>query len=898
MKHVCREQKQEHNDSNHSPSHLPTSTKQWCQWLAKTKTDWLFSRPPRMARTVRSFWCCCSWKANQRYGKDALPEDQSHWSSESSNIGNRIQLKIILSCFRYTLWEVWRSDVIVNAQFKKKTYLSSNLARQFYEHRQVSKCGYKCGEQLDSTWIHIRPRSQSRAKFNNEKTFSATERTVVAVYVRSSTTERQPDYFQRVVCLQSCNSWELVSTDKLVVWQKKITKPWKTEDGYLCFNCWRVKQTQEFWISLQRGTTPVWTWHPWKIQIDELNELNERREQVQKLRLCFNCFRAGHMSQDCKSRTCSVPTCGRRHNRLLHSDLPKEKTTENVSDDTTAVATNINQGGLPVVRMNLTNIDLSLNILAMCDSGSSISFVDKSLVSKLSIIGVKSLVSKPSISVVGIHGSQDVKTEIVPIAVSAHENSRPLKLVQFYVHKKLKLEDQIVELQELKDRYPHLRNLPNQSYNLNDVQVILGQDCYDIHHPFEFKKSEDKTATWAVKSKIVWALSGPLPAKQAATLATTATSIAHDKLANQDWWDIESYVSKCDVRGHSNDEQWAIKTVKDSTIQQRKIRSWTSAAGGRNEVAEQLLLCNGAAQVPRTMPTERRDDTKALSGNHWTDVNAWYVRKVDQTKLNENRNRLQWYLSYHSVIHPHKPGKVRRVCNAAAKNQGVSLNDILLSGPNLLQILIEIIFRFREHQIALSADIKAMFLQVAVTNEDSRCLQFLWREDPERIIEVHEYTRHVFGAKCSPTCANYALHQVAKENAVNDESLVRTAQRKFYSDYFLKSVRTPQKATEIYQKVRDILIKGGFNLTKWITSDEEVKSHIPETYRLTKVVKTLESGPQWSPILGLNWNLERDSLIANRGTEQEVLAKITQGIVLSFVSAVLDPLMLYVHPSR
>ena len=130
----------------------------------------------------------------------------------------------------------------------------------------------------------------------------------------------------------------------------------------------------------------------------------------------------------------------------------------------------------------------------------------------------------------------------MPIAVSALEKSRPLTTVQFYVHEKLKLGDQIEELQELKDRYPHLMNLPNQSYNLSDVQVILGQDCYDIHHPFEFKKSEDKAGPWAVKSNIGWALCGPLPAKQAATLATTATSIADDKLANQlsKGWDIKS----------------------------------------------------------------------------------------------------------------------------------------------------------------------------------------------------------------------------------------------------------------------------------------------------------------------------------------------------------------------
>ena len=63
--------------------------------------------------------------------------------------------------------------------------------------------------------------------------------------------------------------------------------------------------------------------------------------------------------------------------------------------------------------------------------------------------------------------------------------------------------------------------------------MTLGQDCYDNHHPFEFKKAEDKAAPWVVKSKIGSALIEPLPAKQAATLATTATSIAGDKLANQ-----------------------------------------------------------------------------------------------------------------------------------------------------------------------------------------------------------------------------------------------------------------------------------------------------------------------------------------------------------------------------
>ena len=67
----------------------------------------------------------------------------------------------------------------------------------------------------------------------------------------------------------------------------------------------------------------------------------------------------------------------------------------------------------------------------MCDSRSSISIVEKSVVFKLQLQG-----RKASLSVAGIHSSQDVKTEIVPLAVSAHEKSRPLTTVQFYVQEK------------------------------------------------------------------------------------------------------------------------------------------------------------------------------------------------------------------------------------------------------------------------------------------------------------------------------------------------------------------------------------------------------------------------------------------------------------------------------
>ena len=170
--------------------------------------------------------------------------------------------------------------------------------------------------------------------------------------------------------------------------------------------------------------------------------------------------------------------------------------------------------------------------------------------------------------------------------------------------------------------------------------------------------------------------------------------------------------------------------------------------------------------------------------------------------------------------------------------------------------------------------------------------------------KIQSLGRRVVGAKSSPTCANYALQQVvtlgnklAKGNAKDEENVVKAVQRNFYMDDFLKSVRTPEEAIEINQKVGEILSKGGFNLTKWITSGEKVKSQIPEADRSRRVIKPFEAEPQSSSTLGLNRNVDEDSLIVCRGTEQEVRAKLTQRIVLSFVSAVFDPLGI-VHPSQ
>ena len=66
------------------------------------------------------------------------------------------------------------------------------------------------------------------------------------------------------------------------------------------------------------------------------------------------------------------------------------------------------------------------------------------------------------------------------------------------------------------------------------------------------------------------------------------------------------------------------------------------------------------------------------------------------------------------------------VFDAAARFNGVSLNDQLYQGPDLANSLIGVLIRFRQEEIAFTAGLKDIFHQVKVLSKDADALRFLW----------------------------------------------------------------------------------------------------------------------------------------------------------------------------
>ena len=249
-----------------------------------------------------------------------------------------------------------------------------------------------------------------------------------------------------------------------------------------------------------------------------------------------------------------------------------------------------------------------------------------------------------------------------------------------------------------------------------------------------------------------------------------------------------------------------------------------------------------------------------------------------------------WYLPLHPVIYPQKPDKVRVVFDCAAKFQSVSLNQQILQGPDLTNSLTGVLTRFRAERTAIMADIEKMFYQVRVPTEDSNYLRFLWWPDGDvnKSPEEFQMLVHLFGGVSSPSCASYALQRTVEDNAEHfDEETVQTVRRNFYVDDCMKSVEGDQRASRLVDQLRQLLAKGGFRLTKWISNSCDVIQSVPVSERVGSIKELdLENLPV-ERALGMQWDVRSDIF------RFKIVVKDrppTRRGILSVISSIYDPL--------
>lgn len=98
-------------------------------------------------------------------------------------------------------------------------------------------------------------------------------------------------------------------------------------------------------------------------------------------------------------------------------------------------------------------------------------------------------------------------------------------------------------------------------------------------------------------------------------------------------------------------------------------------------------------------------------------VSKGYLEKLSPIEI-AIETPLTYYLYLIGVINHNKPDKLMIVFDAASKTHGYCLNDLLLTGPNLYYQLVSVLNYFREHSVVFVGDIRNMFLQIKIREED------------------------------------------------------------------------------------------------------------------------------------------------------------------------------------
>ena len=652
-----------------------------------------------------------------------------------------------------------------------------------------------------------------------------------------------------------------------------------------------------------------------------------RRDFLKKsdVAICENCLKSGHYVATCWShytcRQCSEPV---KHHTLL-CDKPVERgrnnattssavvsnsldTTEivqtcdnHISDGTLKLNASISQKTvlfqtLPIKVWNNYHNTVE-NIRCILDSGSDRSYISSRLADALDLDGP----------------CTDLNIQLADGSVSTCKS----KIVSFfgrglnesYVHKF----DNVLVLEKLPDisnkfmsnktrrKYAHLRNIPfSAKWDRQELDLLIGIDQTDCHILSDVKKGQTNEP-YAARSCLGWIIFGIQQLNDSNTNAentfptTTSAKLNWAKISNEQLheqcknlfnFDYPEYDKSDFSLSTSIQDDRALKIFEDSL---RKTDSGhyevaipfksdsVNLPNNFNVVKKRLLNLGKQLQSKKSgelpLYREKMEELKAKN----------YSVPVPENDISGQPGQV-WYCDHHAVC---TSSKFRVVFNPSSIYMGTCLNAELIAGPDLANTLLGVLMRFRQYAIALTADIKAMYYQVKVPENQQDFLRYLWFEDgdPSKPIEHNRMTVHAFGVGSSGPASNFVLKKTAVENTPNvPQLIVLIVLLNFYVDDCLYSAPTDEDMVERYLLLDKLCASGKFELRKVESNSEKVLESV-ESEKLLSSSSSVHELPL-STTLGMAWNKVEDTFIIIIDIPQEPLTK--RGI-LKMITKVFDP---------
>ncbi|XP_055615425.1 uncharacterized protein LOC129761711 [Toxorhynchites rutilus septentrionalis] len=513
----------------------------------------------------------------------------------------------------------------------------------------------------------------------------------------------------------------------------------------------------------------------------------DRMKIVTRWKLCTICL--NEHSGQCRFKIrCNVGDCRESHNPLTHPMAT-----------VVAMNTHIKPSCTMMFRMIPVKIhcgERSLKVLAFLDEEASITLIENELADRLGLVGVKEkLVLNWTADVYRVE--KNSRRMYLWTSAVGEKNPEKTLLQSVYTVEKLKLPHQTLNADELSARYNHMRGLPITSYD-GRPGILIGLGNIHSFAPLEAKIGTTSEPI-AVRCKLGWTVYGP---RRANSESRDNLLGCHREVSNEELHDL--------LKNHYALEESVVRVRQESTEDQRArsiLEQTTKRVGERFETG--LIWRKDDVFFPDSYPMalkrlkqlekklEKSPELYQQVRNQVEDyvANEYAHLATEEELTSTDRNRV-WFLPLNVVLNPKKPGKVRLIWDAAATVQGVSLNSMLLKGPDLLVPLLSVLIIFREKRIAFGGDIREMYHQMKIISKDKSAQWFLFRKDSSESPRVFVMDVATFGSTCSPASAQYIKNRNAEEHAVQyPEAAAAIITRHYVDDYF-DSVDTVEEAVE------------------------------------------------------------------------------------------------------
>ncbi|XP_028261477.1 uncharacterized protein LOC114435739 [Parambassis ranga] len=675
----------------------------------------------------------------------------------------------------------------------------------------------------------------------------------------------------------------------------------------------------------------------------------ERVKFVQNKKLCFGCLKAGHHSKNCAQRNiCDV--CKGKHPTCLHEDRTKEDKRETQRDnekkesgkhskdkERSKERTDIKQAEatsnqvvqnktgiftstvVPVWLSTTSDPETELLIYALLDSQSDTTFI---LEEKANLLKTQSKPVQLKLSTMSHKVAVIPSQRLTGLQMRGFYSSKKITLPETYSRDFIPANLSHIPTPKTARAWPHLEHLAEEIPPLIecDVGLLIGYNCSQALLPREVVSGKDNEP-FAQRTDLGWSIVGCVNpcldygdaiggSHRVAVRQVTPQPMSSTTLLSEVRYicrtQVKELITTPDVL-RVLESDFNERTGEEAHFSQEDLR-FISIIEERIKINEDghcempLPFKENSPNLPdnkkcaehRLGCLKRRFERDKQYHEHYVTFMNETIAHKDAEKVpgSELNKSPAWYIPHHGVYHPQKPGKIRVVFDCSARFQGVSLNDHLLTGPDLTNTLIGVLCRFRQGPVAVMCDIERMFHQFHVRKEDQDYLRFLWWDngDFQTQPSVYRMRVHLFGAASSPGCANYGLRHIAAQGRGQfSEASIHFIERNFYVDDGLISVSTKEEAVQLISESRQLCNNGKLRIHKFISNHPEVLASIPkeECAEMTQGQDLSLGEPQIERALGVKWCVALDQFRFRVVVNERPLSR--RG-VLSTVASIFDPL--------